>query len=221
MGAIFSSKGYVATLAAIFILLISGCSKAEPKVVRPPKEAAAVIEPFLAAVKAGDKGRAAAYVAPSATDELDKFFAQHYKLLTKGGKLTPRFVRESGSLRRGSGANRFGDGSEVAVVYAAKTNGTWTTATVRVYQYRDEPFKVEYWRIDNKVPKNPRFEGSDAKALKTAETIENATIIGLGLLGLFGTLLLVWIARRKTHLLAPEQPAETRRSAVTTRDETS
>ena len=51
------------------------------------------------------------------------------------------------------------------------------------------------------------------------EAIQNATIVGLALLGLCGILLLVWLAQRKPHLLVPAEDVEKRKAATTIRDE--
>ena len=199
-------------------LLLGGCGAHEPKVVAPPKEAAAVIEPFLKELAAGNKDKAAAFVSSAATDELAKQFADDHKKLAASGKLTSRFFTQSGGNQRIKNGERQGDGEEVTMVYAAKSGDKWTTATVRVYKYRDDPFKVEYWRISNEMPKKPFTSNVDAKQMQRSEAITNATIVGMSLLGLFGIALLIWMIRRKPHLLVPETGVETRRSASTVRE---
>ena len=199
-------------------LLLSGCGAREPKVVTPPKEAAVVIEPFLKELAAGNKDKAAAFVSTAATDELASQFAEDHKRLAAAGKLTPRFITQSGNDPRQLEQNSGADGSEVTLVYAAKSGDKWTSATVRVYKYRDEPYKVEYWRVANEAPKKPLSSNVDARELQRAEAITNATIVGMSLLGLFGIALLVWMIRRKPHLLVPETARETRRSASTVRE---
>ncbi len=217
MSALFSSKGISVFLVAA-TLLLSGCGVREPKVVAPPKEAAAVIEPFLTELATGNKDKAAAFVSTAATDELAKQFAEDHKRLAVAGKLTPRFVTKAGNDPRRLAENSGADGSEVTLVYASKSGDKWTSATVRAYRYRDEPYKVEYWRIANEAPTKPLTSNVDAKELQRTEAITNATIVGMSLLGLFGIALLVWMIRRKPHLLVPETDSETRRSASTVRE---
>lgn len=217
MSAYFSSKGISAFLVAATLLLV-GCGAREAKVITPPKDAAAVIEPFLKELAAGNKDKAAAFVSTAATDELAKQFAEDHKQLAATGKLTPRFFTQSGGNPRIRNGERQGDGEEVTMVYAAKSGDKWTSATVRAYKYRDEPFKVEYWRVANELPKKPLSSNVDAKQLQRSEAITNATIVGMSLLGLFSIFLLIWIVRRKPHLLVPETAGETRRSASTVRE---
>lgn len=217
MSAYFSSKAISAVLVAV-LLVLSGCDAKKPKVVTPPKDAAAVIEPFLQELAAGNKDKASAFVSSSATDELAKQFAEDHKRLAAAGKLTPRFVSQKGGAPRTSAGDRLGDGSEVTIVYAAKSGDTWTSATVRVYKYRDDAFKIEYWRVANEAPKMPFRSNLDAKKLKQAEAITKVTIIGMSLLGIFGIVLLIWMIRLKPHLLVPQTTGETRQSACTVRE---
>lgn len=218
MGAIFLSKGITATCATL-LLVLTGCAEREPEAIQPPKDVAAVIEPFLTELAAGNKDKAAAYVSPAARDELDAQFATDHKRLEKAGKLTPRFILKRGNSPERLQRNMNADGSEVTVIYALKNKDKWTSATVRVYQYREDPYKVEYWQIANKPPTKPMFNTPETKAQTQAETIENAMIIGLALLGVLGILLLLWLSQRKPHLLSPEKPVETRRAATTVREE--
>ena len=213
MSAYFSSKAFSAALLAA-TLLLGGCGAREPKVISPPKDAAAVIEPFLRELAAGNKDKAAAFVSSAATDELTKQFAEDHKRLAAADKLTPRFVTKAGNDLRQLNENSGADGSEVTIVYAAKSGDKWTSATVRAYKYRDEPYKVEYWRVANEAPKRPLPSNFDSKQLQRSQAITNATIIGMSLLGLIGIALLIWMVRRKPHLLVPETASETRRSEI-------
>lgn len=198
--------------------MLGGCADREPKAIAPPKEAAAVIEPFLKELTAGNRDKAGAFVSSAATDELAEQFAADHKKLAAGGKLTPRFINLSGNDLRRLSKNAGADGSEVTVVYAAKSADKWTTATVRVYKYRDDPYKVEYWRVANEAPKKPLPSNIDPKQLEKTEAIGNAMAIGFSLLGILGIGLLIWLIRRRPQLLVPEQTTETRRSASTVRE---
>lgn len=198
--------------------MLGGCADREPKTIVPPKDAAAVIEPFLKELAAGNKDKAGAFVSSAATDELAAQFAEDHKKLATGGKLTPRFMTQSGNEPRILNKNSVADGSEVTVVYAAKSGDKWTTATVRVYKYRDDPYKVEYWRVANEAPKKPLPSSIDPKQLEKTEAIGNAMAVGFSLLGILGIGLLIWLIRRRPQLLVPEQTTETRRSASTVRE---
>ena len=217
MSALFSSKGISSILLAA-TLVLGGCGAREPKVVTPPKDAAVVIEPFLKELAAGNKDKAAAFVSTAAADELAIQFSEDHKRLAAAGKLTPRFITKIGGEQRIQTDDRKGDGTEITAVYAAKSGGKWTTATVRVYRYRGDPFKVEYWRVANEAPRKPHSSNLNAKQLEETEAMTIAMIIGFSLLGIFGIALLIWLVLRKPQLLVPETPTERRPSASTTRE---
>ena len=218
MSALFSSKAISAVLLAV-TLLLGGCGAREPKLITPPKDAAAVIEPFLRELAAGNKEKAAAFVSTAATDELATHFAEDHKRLAAAGKLTPRFVRRVGANPNNLADNSGADGDEVTLVYAAKSKEKWTTATVRVYRYREDAFKVEYWRISNDAPRQAFSSGVDTPVAKRNEAMMNWVMGGMALLALFGIAALIWVIRRKPHLVVPAEPVERRQSATTLREE--
>ena len=212
MSAYFSSKA----ISAVFLaatLLLGGCGAREPKVITPPKDAAAVIEPFLSAVAVGKKDEARAYVAVDATDEFDLQFAGDHNKLSQVGRLTPRFVYTPATPVFGA------DKDEVTLVYAVKNNKIWTTATVRAYRFPGKPYAINYWRVSNKIPRQVTRSNMDAKQIQQSEAITNATIIALSLLGLVAIALLIWVILRKPHLVVPAEPVERRQSAITLREE--
>jgi hypothetical protein len=218
MSALFSSKGISALFGAA-LLLLCGCDAREPAVITPPKDAAAVIEPFLKELAAGQKDNAAAFVSTAATDELMTQFGKDHQKLAAAGKLTPRFVVQPGADLSRLGKDFDADGSEVTLVYADKTKGKWTTATVRVYRYRDEPFKVEYWRVTNQAPQPALPADLDSPEVQRTAIVMGWMMGGFALLGLFGIAGLIWMVRRKPHLLVPDEQSETRQPASTLREE--
>ncbi len=200
------------------LLLLGGCGAREPKVIKPPKDAAAVIEPFLKELAAGNKDKAAAFVTDTATDELDNQFAGDHKKLAAAGKITPRFITLTGDYIGAIEDEREGDRQAVTLVYAAKSGEKWTTATVRAYKFQDEPYKVEYWRVANEAPKKPYSANVDAEEMEQSEKMMNVVSIILSVLGVIGIALLVWLVRRRPHLMVPEIESEPRRSASTIRE---
>jgi predicted small lipoprotein YifL len=213
MTAIFSRKSSWMSLLTL-LLVLTGCGEREPAVISPPKDVAAVVEPFLKELAAGNKEKTAAHLSPAAIDELDaQFAADHKKLAGAGKKLTPRYVDNDSS--RGFGA----DGKEVNIVYAVKHEGKWTSATVRVYRYRDEPYKVEYWRVTNKAPQQPRNSDFDPEEIAKQQKFMFWLFGGFALLAVLGLIALIWLIKRRPHLVAPDVPDQVRASAATVRDE--
>jgi hypothetical protein len=191
--------------------LLAGCSEREPAIITPPKDVAAVVEPFLEKLRVGDKASAAKQVSSAATDELDRQFAADHKKLAATTKLTPRFITRKTTPS-------YGAGDEATLVYAARNKGKWTSATVRVYRYRDEPYKVEYWRVTNAAPTPALSSDMDPEKLKQSQQMMMWIFGALGIAALFGLILLIWLLKRKPHILVPEDVPETRASASTVQD---
>jgi hypothetical protein len=218
MSALFSPKGILVGLVGM-LLLLGGCGEREPAVIKPPQDAAKVIEPFLRELAAGQKNKAAAFVSSGAIDELDTQFAADHKKLAAAAKLTPRFVTRSGDTPVLSDRVLDSEGNKATLVYAAKSKGKWTTVTVRVAREPEDAFKVEYWRVSNDAPTGPLPPGMDTPEAKQAHTMMAWVMGALALLGLFGIIALLWIIRRKPHLVVPEETLERRQSATTLREE--
>lgn len=209
MNAIFS-RGFLFGL----LMLLAACGEREPAVVIPPKDAAAVAEPFLKELRAGNRAKAESYVSSAAMDELAAQFAGDHKKLAASSALTPRFFNSNAAAQGGTA-----EGEEINMVYAARKDGKWTTATVRVYRYRDEPFKIEYWRVTNKAPTMPLNSNINEEKLKESQTLMFGMFGGIALFGLLGLLVLFWVIKRQPQLISPDIPVETRKSAATVGDE--
>jgi hypothetical protein len=208
MTAIFSRTGLLGLL-----LLLAGCGEREPAVITPPTEVAAVIEPFLAAIRNGQIDAAKSHVLHGAADELDTQFAADYAQLAKAPPLKPRFLEKKPTPV-------FGANFEiVTLVYAARHNGKWTSATIRAARSNpSDPFKVEYWRVTNAAPQPTMLANADPKRVEMQQKITIWMMAGLSLLGVLGLILIFWLVKRKPHLIAPDAPAEVRKSAATVRD---
>lgn len=192
-------------------LTLAGCNR-EPAVITPPKDAAAVIEPFLKEMAAGQRARAAALVSPAAQDELTSQFAADHKKLAAAPKLTPRYVDQVN-------VTNYGSADKIVLVYAAKKDDKWTTATLRLFRVEDQPYKVEYWRITNDAPQPTMVANTDPKFVKMQQQLYLWMAGGLVVFGLAGLALLIWIIRRRPHLVVNEAPNEDRQAASTVRDE--
>ncbi len=205
----------VPAILAITLLFLSlaGCAAPEPKAIEPAEDIAEVIDPFLKALRSGNQTEAEGLISSAATDELTKQFAADHKLLAAAAPLTPRFILEQPDL----GVER--DSNETTLVYAARKDGKWTSATIRLNRYRDEPYEIEYWRITNAAPQPVVFSTNEQKAFKEIMPGMVWVLIGTGLLGLLFVGGLIWLVRRRPHLVNPEAEAEQRAAAVSTREE--
>jgi hypothetical protein len=79
----------------------------------------------------------------------------------------------------------------------------------------DEPYEVDYWKISNDTPVAKTY-APDLKPMVGVFAGLAGAIVVLGLLTIG---IVLWIVRRKPHVVAPEPVAERRVAAVTTREE--
>lgn len=205
MSNIFSRLGLAALL-----LLLAACGPREADVISPPKDVAAIVAPFLDALRKGQKAEARKYVLDGAADELDAQFGPDHVRLAQGPALKPRLMEERVTAQ----------GTDIVIAYAARQNGQWTSATVRVSRPDSKsPYKIAYWRITG----NPPSLATGAAALEeTAAMARQSRLIFWGILALFAMLclgLLIWAWRNRTRPDAHDnQGADGRSIASTTRD---
>ncbi len=202
------SADFLKRLPLVLLFLLAACSWDEPAVVDVPKEVDVASGAFVAAVQKGDPQAAAKHVAPTAQDELAAQFATDSKALKAAPKLTPRFITYKPKSMMGP------EDSEVTIIYAARENGEWTTMEVRIFRLRNEPYEVDFWKISNEVPAAKSYKPSVRPLIGLFAGI--AGIIAF--LGLAAIALIIWIVRRKPHIVVPAQTTERRVAAVTTRE---
>jgi hypothetical protein len=199
---------FLKRLPLLFLFLLAACSWNEPDVVELPRDIGPTSDAFVVALQKGDKAAAARHVAPTARDELEARFSNEYKDLKVASKLTPRFITYKPQGMMGP------EDSEVTIIYAAPAEGTWTTAEVRLFRLRDEPYEVDYWKISNETP----VAKSYTPDLRPMYGVFAALAGAIVLIGLLTIGIILWIVRRKPHVVAPEPAVERRVAAVTTRE---
>ena len=199
---------FLKRLPLLFLFLLAACSWNEPATVELPRDIGATSDAFVAALQKGEKAAAARHVAPTALDELEARFSKESKELQAAPKLTPRFISYKPEGMQGP------EDSEVTVTYAAKDNGKWTTAEVRLFRLRNEPYEVDYWKISNEMP----VAKSYTPDLRPMYGVFAALAGAIFVIGLLAIGIILWIVRRKPHVVAPEPVAERRVAAVTTRE---
>lgn len=106
---------------------------------------------------------------------------------------------------------------EAQLVYASKQDGKWTTTTLRLYRYDNDPYRVEFWKVDDNEPN--LFAMSDDPVLKKMPTIMLWIFLGMAAVGLILLFLILWLVRRKPRLVASENEVERRVAAITRREE--
>lgn len=202
------SADFLKRLPLVLLFLLAACSWNEPAVVDVPKEIDVASGAFVAALQKGDQQAASKHVAPTAQDELAAQFASDSKALKAAPKLTPRFITYKPASMMGP------EDSEVTIIYAARANGEWTKMEVRLFRLGDEPYEVDYWKISNDVPAAKNYT-PDLRPLFGIFAAIAGVIVVLGI-ALIGTIL--WIVRRKPHIVSPPVENERRAAAITTRE---
>jgi hypothetical protein len=199
-------------LPMLLLLLLAGCSLFEPRAITLPEDVDAVATPFVRALQKGDRAASARHVGPGASDELAAGFAKQHSELAKAAPLTPRFITFKPPEMMAP------DESEATVVFASKKDGKWSTLEVRLFRIGNERFEVDYWKLGNAEPQ-PKVYGIEMKELKTMAPFFGWVFGALGLFGAIGIALIIWLVKRKPHLVIPEPEEERRTAAVTRREE--
>lgn len=198
-------------MTRIFLLLVlvaslAACNRQPVDAVKLPDDVAAVTSPFLAAIRRGDEKAAEKFVAEGFVDDSRVQFAEMSALLKKSPELIPAIYQPKQEL--------FGsDRDEVLLTFAAKEEEQWVTSEMRLYRPEKGKFEVEYWDV-NSAAKPPELL-AHAQDMKT---FMGWFMGGMAIMALLGLALLIWVVKRRTHLIAPEPVIETRRVAATVRD---
>jgi hypothetical protein len=194
----------------IFLVLalfaLSACNRQAVNEVKLPDDVAAVTTPFLAAVKRGDQAAAEKFVSEGFVDDSRVQFAEMSALLKKSPPLVPAIYQPKPGMLGP-------DKDEVTLTFAAKDGKQWISSEIRLYRPENGKFEVEYWDVnaDEKPP----------ELLAHAEEMQNfmGWFMGaMALSALLGLALLIWVVKRRTHIIAPEPVIEHRRVAATVRD---
>jgi hypothetical protein len=196
------------------LMLICACKAPEPRKINVPDDVAEVIEPFLREMQAGNRAKAAAFVAYGALDEFNAQYSTDQKKLSVVPPLTARFIKIP---HLGDPGYQYGL-HEANVVYAVRKGEKWTTASIRLNRDDNSPYKIEYIRITHNMPSPALYNGTAQQTMKLRKDVF-LWVMGAGaLLGLIGLIFIFWLIKRRTHLIVPEIAPEYRAAAVTTRE---
>jgi hypothetical protein len=193
-------------LVLALILGLSACNQQPVSEVALPDEVAAVTAPFLAAVKRGDQKTAEKFVAPTFVDDSKLQFAEMSALLGKSPALKPAIFRQKpGTI--------IANENEVSIIFANKDGKQWISSEIRLYRPENEDFEIEYWDV-TASEKPPELLAHAAQM----RMYTGWFTAGLAVMALLGLALLIWVVKRRTHIIAPDPVVETRRVASTVRD---
>lgn len=194
----------LALIASIFAL--SGCDRAAVSEVQLPDDVATMTTPFLAAIKRGDQAAAEKFMAANFVDDSRIQFAEMSAILQKSPQLVPAIYHPKPGMLGP-------DQNEVMITFAAKDGVKWISSEIRMYRENGGKFEIEYWDVNADV-KPPELLAHSAQM----QNFITWFLGGIAILALLGLALLIWVVKRKTHIIAPEPVVEERRVAATTRD---
>ena len=197
-------------MSRIFLLFalfaLSACNRQLVNPVELPDDVSALTTPFLAAVKRGDQAAAEKFLSDGFIDDSRVQFAEMSALLKKSTALVPAIYQPKAELLGP-------DKNEVNLTFAAKDGKQWISSEIRMYRPEGGKFEIEYWDV-NAAEKPPEL-------LAHAEQMRNFMgwfMAAMGVMALLGLALLIWVIKRRTHIIAPDAVIETRRVAATVRD---
>ncbi|MBL0924855.1 MAG: hypothetical protein IBJ12_10375 [Sphingomonadaceae bacterium] len=191
-------------ILAVFVM--AACDRQAVTAVRLPEDVALTSNLFLEAARNGDQAAAEKLMTADFVDDSRLQFAEMSALLKKSPPLVPAVYQPKPEML---GPSK----DEVTVIFAARQNDRWVTSNVRLYRPAGGIFEVEYWDVT--VAQRP------PPLLAHARQMQNFLswgMAGLALMALLGLALLIWVVKRRTHIIAPEPVIETRRVAATVRD---
>jgi hypothetical protein len=199
---------FIASLALLGSLFLSGCSSNETPAITLPDDVSAVTVPFLKALAKQDTAKAESLISANAVDEARDKFADAAAILKQDAALKPMSLVYK--QRPFSGPDK----NDVTVFYIGKKNKTWTTLEVRLFRLEGEKYEVEYWNVEqsNIMP----------KMLSDRARIKNYALygsIGLVLACIALIAFIIWLVRRRNHLIAPVAPIDERPLARSYSDE--
>ena len=196
---------FLMVMTVLSTIALSACNRSSDTRPAQPKEIAAVIEPFFAAVRRGDQKAAEKYVAPEFVDDSKVQFAEMSALLKKSPRLQPALQQ-----RQGTG---------FYLTFAEQDGNDWITSEVRLSRHGNTQM-IDYWDV-NAAEKPPEIVAQPPEIMAHAQTMKNVVNYGrlaLAVVSLMGLAALIWVVRNRTHLVAPEPVTETRRVAATVRN---
>ena len=197
-------------MSRIFLLFalfaLSACNRQPVNPVELPDDVSALTTPFLAAVKRGDQAAAEKFLSDGFIDDSRVQFAEMSALLKKSTALVPAIYQPKAELLGP-------DKNEVNLTFAAKDGKQWISSEIRMYRPEGGKFEIEYWDV-NAAEKPPELLAHAAQM----KTFTGWFMGGLAAMALLGLALLIWVVKRRTHIIAPDPVLETRRVASTVRD---
>jgi hypothetical protein len=188
------------------LLVMTACDRQAVTAVQLPEDVALTSNLFLEAARNGNQAAAEKFMTADFVDDSRLQFAEMSALLKKSPPLVPAVYQPKPGML---GPNK----DEVTLIFAARDGDQWVTSNVRLWRPAGGIFEVEYWDVT--VAKKPPPLLAHARQM---QNFMSWFMAGLALMALLGLALLIWVVKRRTHIVAPELVVETRRVAATVRD---
>lgn len=183
--------------------LLCACSDPQPVPVELPEDVSAVTEGFINALRRGDTDAARKFVASSSQQYLDDDFSGEDAFKPAKG-LKPLIHISEPELFDTRYVN------QARVVYGAKQNEGWQTIELQLYWLDDEAIEIDDWHFSNNGPPPPEIAAQQL-FLRYMPWF----MIVMAILAAVTLAVVVWIAKRKPQIIAPDSNSAKRGAAST------
>lgn len=189
-------------------LSLSSCKRPAPNAVDVPKDISSITLPFIEAVKGNNITKAEKYISRYERDDLTEQLAADHLILAKTPALKPVNIEYN--------RDAFGqiDKDTVKIWYVGNDRNTWTDVEIKLGRSDGSAYEIDYYEVTQASTK-PAIVAQQ-ETIRTWILIGSIAIAALGSLFLIA---LVWFARRKSHIISPDQVIDSRPIAITQQDE--
>lgn len=193
-------------LLLMFCLCLAACGTPEPRPIALPEDISEITDKFIAALHRGDIDAARAHISEDAQKDFTNVFTG------------PDANRPSKQLRphildtQPFGLGQHGLMQDAVVTYGHEKNGRWELLILKLYE-QDEKYEI----IDFSYKTNANTPPQILLQQKAAKFFPWA-LLGITLIAALVLALIIWLALRKPHILAPRSNRTERDSASTLSD---
>jgi len=184
-------------------VMLGACSDPQPVPVEVPEDVSAVTEGFLDALRRGDMDAAGAFVSASSQQYLTDDFAGA-DAFKPAKAMKPLVYVSDTELFETRYYNK------ARVVYGVKQDEGWQTIVLQLYWLDGEAIEIDDWSFADNGPPPPEI-GAQRVFLKYMPLF----LIVMAISAAAALAVVVWIAKRKPQIIAPDSNPAKRETAST------
>lgn len=183
--------------------MLVACGEPKLQSLDLPEDIDAVTQGFVSALDRGDTAAARRYIAPSSRQYFDTDFTGDSAFKISKG-LQPVLHLPKDRIFEGGSTNN------VAVVYAKKKDEKWQTLELQLFWLDGEKVEIDDWNFIESGPPPPQIAAEQAMMRSLPWFLAV-----LAFLSVFVLAFIVWLAKRKPQVIAPESVRSRENSATT------